>query len=137
MSSVGADGRGDASPRGDPPGFVAVPDDRTLLIPDRPGNYQLDSYQNVIANSQVGLLFMTPGLNETLRVSGAAEIVTDAELLAPLSVGGKPPVSGLSQPGSGCTSRPPGRPGSHASGNADWHRRGFEVGVPRAHGTVH
>ncbi len=95
ISSRGADGRQDTSPRGDPPGFVAVLDEHTLLIPDRPGNNQLDSLQNVLAHPQVGLLFLAPGMNETLRVSGRAEIVTDAALLAPLSVGRKAPPSGL------------------------------------------
>ena len=95
ISSFAADGRADTSPRGDPPGFVAVLDERTLLIPDRPGNNQVDSLQNIIEHPHVGLLFLVPGMNETLRVSGTAEIVTDAELLAPLSVGGKPPLSGL------------------------------------------
>lgn len=95
ISSLGADGRQDTSPRGDPPGFVAVLDERTLLIPDRPGNNQVDSLQNVIAHPEVGLLFLVPGMNETLRVSGTAEIVTDEALLAPLTVGRKAPPSGL------------------------------------------
>ena len=95
ISSFGADGLADTSPRGDPPGFVAALDDKTLLIPDRPGNNQVDSLQNVIVNPQVGLLFLVPGMNETLRVSGTAEIVTDDELLTPLSVKGRPPLSGL------------------------------------------
>ena len=95
ISSFGADRRADASPRGDPPGFVAVLDEHTLLIPDRPGNNQVDSLQNLIANPQIGLLFMVPGMNETLRVSGVAQIVTDQELLAPLAVGGRAPLSGL------------------------------------------
>ncbi|MDE2639680.1 MAG: pyridoxamine 5'-phosphate oxidase family protein [Chloroflexota bacterium] len=95
ISSLGADGRQDTSPRGDPPGFVAVLDERTLLIPDRPGNNQVDSLQNVLAHPGVGLLFLVPGMNETLRVSGRAEIVTDEALLAPLAVGGKAPLSGL------------------------------------------
>ncbi|MYH71697.1 MAG: pyridoxamine 5'-phosphate oxidase family protein [Acidimicrobiia bacterium] len=95
ISSLGADGRQDTSPRGDPPGFVAVLDDYTLLVPDRPGNNQVDSLQNVIAHPEVGLLFLVPGMNETLRVSGTAEIVTDAALLDPLSVGSKAPLSGL------------------------------------------
>ena len=93
ISSFGADGLADTSPRGDPPGFVSAPDDRTLLIPDRPGNNQVDSLQNVIANPQVGLLFLVPGMNETLRVSGGAEILTDEELLTLLSVNGRPPLS--------------------------------------------
>ena len=95
ISSLGADGRQDTSPRGDPPGFVAVLDERTLLIPDRPGNNQVDSLQNVLAHPEVGLLFLVPGMNETLRVSGTAEIVTDEALLAPLAIGRKAPPSGL------------------------------------------
>ncbi len=85
MSSLGADGCKDTSHRGDPPGFVAVLDERTLLIPDRPGSNQVDSLRNVLAHPEVGLLFLVPGMNETLRVSGTTEIVTDAALLAPLS----------------------------------------------------
>ena len=95
IGSFAADGRADVSPRGDPPGFVAVLDTQTLLIPDRPGNRQVDSLQNIIEHPHVGLLFLVPGMNETLRVSGTVEIVTDSELLAPLSVRGKPPISGL------------------------------------------
>ena len=95
ISSLGTDGRQDTSPRGDPPGFVAVLDERTLLIPDRPGNNQVDSLQNVLAHPAVGLLFLVPGMNETLRVSGRAEIVTDEALLAPLTVDRKAPLSGL------------------------------------------
>ncbi len=74
---------------------MAVLDRQTLLIPDRPGNRQVDSLQNIIEQPRVGLLFLVPGMNETLRLSGTAEIVTDAALLAPLSVGGKSPISGL------------------------------------------
>lgn len=85
----------DTSPRGDPPGFVAALDDRTLLVPDRPGNDRVDTLRNVLSDPRVGLLFFAPGMNETLRVSGSAEIVTGAELLAPLSVNGRPPLSGL------------------------------------------
>ncbi|MDE0130964.1 MAG: pyridoxamine 5'-phosphate oxidase family protein [Candidatus Tectomicrobia bacterium] len=95
LSSSSAQGRPDASPRGDPPGFVAVLDDRTLLIPDRPGNNQIDSLKNLAEHPHVGLLFFVPGMNETLRVKGRAEIVTGSELLAGLSVGGKPPLSAL------------------------------------------
>ena len=95
LSTTGTDGRADASPRGDPPGFVKVLDDRTLLIPDRPGNNQVDSLQNIINHPVVGLLFFVPGMNETLRVCGSAEIVTDEDLLEPQSVGGRAPLSGL------------------------------------------
>ncbi|MCY3805290.1 MAG: pyridoxamine 5'-phosphate oxidase family protein [bacterium] len=95
LSTTGSNGRADASPRGDPPGFVKVLDAHTLLIPDRPGNNQIDSLQNIIDHPVVGLLFFVPGMNETLRVCGSAEIVSDEELLAPLSVGGRAPLSGV------------------------------------------
>ena len=95
LSSSDADGQADASPRGDPPGFVKVLDDKTLLLPDRPGNNQVDSLQNIVGNPGVGLLFFVPGMNETLRVKGKAEVTTDPGLLNPLIVAGKPPLSGL------------------------------------------
>ncbi|MCE2486539.1 MAG: pyridoxamine 5'-phosphate oxidase family protein [Desulfurellaceae bacterium] len=95
LSSTEADGCADASPRGDPPGFVQVLDEKTLLLPDRPGNNQVDSLQNIVANPGVGLLFLVPGMNETLRVKGRAEIVTDPALLSPLTVNRKAPLSGL------------------------------------------
>ena len=95
LSTSNADGQPDASPRGDPPGFVRVLDDRTLLLPDRPGNNQVDSLQNVVANPGVGLLFFVPGMNETLRVKGRGEIVTNEGLLEPMTVGGRAPLSGL------------------------------------------
>jgi PPOX class probable FMN-dependent enzyme len=95
LASADADGSADASPRGDAPGFVAVLGDRTLLVPDRPGNRRVDSFANIVANPRVGLLFLVPGVNETLRVNGRARIVTDTRLLEPLSVRGRPPVAGL------------------------------------------
>ena len=95
LSSADADGQADASPRGDPPGFVHVLDDKTLLLPDRLGNNQVDSLQNIVENPGVGLLFLVPGMNETLRVKGKAEIVTDAEALEPLTLRRRPPLSGL------------------------------------------
>ena len=95
LSTSNAGGQPDASPRGDPPGFVRVLDERTLLLPDRPGNNQVDSLQNVVANPGVGLLFFVPGMNETLRVKGKAEIVTGQGLLEPMAVGGRAPLSGL------------------------------------------
>ena len=96
ISSSGADGRADASPRGDPPGSLAyVLDEQTLLLPDRPGNRRLDTFANLVERPCVGLLFLVPGLNETLRINGRAEIVTDPELLAPLTIRGKQPVSAL------------------------------------------
>ena len=95
VASSDAAGRGDATPRGDAPGFVAVLDDVTLLIPDRPGNRRADTMLNVTENPQLGLLFLVPGIDETLRVNGRARFTTDADLLAPLSVQGRPPVAGL------------------------------------------
>ena len=85
----------DASPRGDAPGFVVVADEKTLLIPDRRGNNRVDSLRNIIANPRVALLFLIPGIGETLRVNGRAEISTDAALLGRFSVEGKLPRSVL------------------------------------------
>ena len=95
LATVSKDGLPDASPRGDAPGFVAVLDDETLLIPDRRGNNRLDSLQNVAEQSGVGLIFFVPGINETLRVNGHARITTDAALLARFAVDGKVPRTGL------------------------------------------
>ena len=86
---------GDASPKGDPPGFVKVIDDETILIPDRRGNNRLDSMHNIVDDPRVGVLFFVPGLNETLRVNGRAEITSDEALLAPLAVKGKAPKTGI------------------------------------------
>lgn len=95
IASAAAGGAVDASPRGDAPGFVAVLDDQTLLIPDRTGNNRVDTLSNVVTNPNIGLLFFVPGMNETLRVNGRARLITDAALLEPLSAGGKPPRAGL------------------------------------------
>jgi uncharacterized protein len=83
----------DASPRGDAPGFVMVEDEKTLLIPDRRGNNRVDSLRNIIANPRVALLFLIPGIGETLRVNGRAEISIDPALLARFSVESKLPRS--------------------------------------------
>ncbi|MEM8797151.1 MAG: pyridoxamine 5'-phosphate oxidase family protein [Pseudomonadota bacterium] len=80
------EGQGDVSPRGDPPGFVKILDERTLLIPDRPGNNRLDTLSNIINNPSVGLLFLIPGFDDTMRVNGTAQITTDPELLETLSI---------------------------------------------------
>ena len=85
----------DASPRGDPAGFVAVEDEKTLIIPDRRGNKRIDSLRNLIADDRIGLLFLIPGVAETLRVNGRAAISVDPALLARFSVDGKAPVSVL------------------------------------------
>ncbi len=95
VATVGADDRADASPRGDAPGFVAVLDDTTLLIPDRTGNRRADTVLNITANPQTGLLFLVPGVNETLRVNGPARITVDPAMLNPLAVAGRMPVAGI------------------------------------------
>ncbi len=84
-------GKADVSPRGDPPGFVRIIDSRTLAIPDRPGNNRLDSLSNIIANPTVGLLFIIPGFEETLRVNGQASLSTDRALLEGMIVSDRVP----------------------------------------------
>jgi uncharacterized protein len=91
LATTDQDGRLDNSPRGDAPGFVQVQDERTLLIPDRPGNNRLDSLTNIVHNPQVGLLFFIPGVTEMLRVNGRALIVTSPELLARFTVNDRAP----------------------------------------------
>ncbi len=81
----------DSSPKGDAPGFVQLLDDRTLLIPDRPGNNLIDGMKNIIANSKVGIIFMVPGANDTFRVNGRAKICVDPALLSRFVVQDKPP----------------------------------------------
>ncbi len=85
----------DASPRGDPSGFVEILDDKTLLLADRRGNNRLDSLRNIIADPRVALLFLVPGVGETLRVNGAAEISVAPDLMERLAVAGKEPRSVL------------------------------------------
>ena len=89
LATSAPDGSCDVSPRGDPIGFVHVLDDRTLLVPERPGNRLADSLRNILRNPHVGLLFLVPGVGDTLRVNGRATIVTDPELLGTLAVEGK------------------------------------------------
>ena len=95
LATSAADGSCDVSPRGDPPGFVRIIDERTLLLPDRPGNRLADSHRNVLENPHVALLFVIPGVTDTFRVNGRATIVDDPELLAPCAVEGKVPKLGL------------------------------------------
>ncbi len=85
---------GDVSPKGDHPGFVQVIDDNTVLIPDRRGNNLIDSMRNIVDNPTVGLLFVIPGIDETLRVNGQASITIDPDLLESHSVNGKAPNTG-------------------------------------------
>jgi uncharacterized protein len=91
IGTQNAEGRADVSPRGDPPGFVRVLDPHTITIPDRPGNNRLDTQVNILANQQVGLLFIIPGFDETLRVNGTASLVTDPALLASMAVNDRTP----------------------------------------------
>jgi PPOX class probable FMN-dependent enzyme len=95
LATMDRNGRGDASPRGDPPGFVETVDKHHLLLPDRPGNNRLDSMLNLLENPSVGLLFLIPGIRESLRVSGTARIICDPDMLAKHAVDGKMPRSGL------------------------------------------
>lgn len=88
-------GNADVTPKGDRPGFALVLDDQTIAIPDRPGNNRLDTLENVLVNPAVGLLFVIPGMNETLRVSGEARITVDAELCERMAVQGKPAISAM------------------------------------------
>ena len=91
IGTADAAGRCDVSPKGDAPGFVQVLDDQHLVIPDRPGNKRLDSIRNILENPHIGLIFLVPRYEETLRVNGRATITRDPELLATMDVGGKRP----------------------------------------------
>ena len=92
LSTADGDGRIDASPKGDGPGFVLVEDERHLVIPDRPGNRLAYGHHNILANPRVGVLFMLPGTPETLRVNGKASLTADPGLLERLAARGKPAV---------------------------------------------
>jgi len=95
VATARPDGGLDVSPRGDPAGFVRVLDERTLLLPERPGNRIADTLTNLFADPRIALLFLIPGVGDTFRVNGTAAVVEDAELLAPSAVDGKPPRLGL------------------------------------------
>lgn len=90
LATFGRNGA-DCSPRGDAPGFVAVADDRTLLLPDRRGNNRIDSLRNIVENPIVALLFLVPGADQTLRVNGRGTLTTDPALLERFAVAGKTP----------------------------------------------
>jgi uncharacterized protein len=95
IATANRDGGLDVSPRGDPAGFVRVLDERTLLIPDRPGNRIADTLTNLLSDPRVALLFLIPGVGDTFRVNGEATIVDDPELLAQSAVEGKVPQLGI------------------------------------------
>lgn len=94
IATVGAEDT-DCSPRGDPPGFVVVEDERTLLIPDRRGNNRLDTLRNLVRDPRCSLLFLVPGAGETIRINGRAEIIADDALSARFELQGKRPTTVL------------------------------------------
>ena len=94
VATAGPEGL-DCSPKGDPAGFVRILDDRTLAIPDRPGNNRLDGYRNILRDPRVALLFLIPGIAETLRVNGRGAISVDPELMQGFAINGKLPRSVL------------------------------------------
>jgi hypothetical protein len=95
VATANADGSLDVSPRGDPAGFVRILDERTLLLPERPGNRLADSMSNLLTDPRIALLFLIPGVGDTFRVNGEAVIVDDPELLAPSAIEGKVPRLGI------------------------------------------
>jgi PPOX class probable FMN-dependent enzyme len=95
VATAAPDGGMDVSPRGDPAGFVRVLDERTLLLPERPGNRLADTLTNLLVDPRIALLFLIPGVGDTFRVNGTATITDDEALLAPSAVAGKPPRLGI------------------------------------------
>jgi len=91
LATASTEGTCDVSPRGDPAGSIRVLDERTLLLPERPGNRRIDSLRNIVTNPHVGLLFLIPAVDETVRVNGRATITRDPELLATVAMRGKSP----------------------------------------------
>jgi hypothetical protein len=91
VATSAADGTCDVSPKGDPPGFAHVIDDRTIALPDRPGNRRVDGFGNVLENPHVGLIFMIPGRTDTLRINGSARLVREAPFFDDLVVDGHRP----------------------------------------------
>ena len=88
VSTVGPEGL-DSSPRGDPPGFVRVRDNKTVLIPDRRGNNRVDTLRNLVRDPRISLLFLIPGVGETMRINGRAAIITEPDMLASFEINGK------------------------------------------------
>jgi len=95
LSSADSTGRCDVSPKGDAPGFVAILDDHTIVVPDRTGNRRGDTLLNILEVPQIGMLFLIPDVEETLRVNGTATITSDSELLSRFAVDGKSPKLGI------------------------------------------
>ncbi|QTH43873.1 pyridoxamine 5'-phosphate oxidase family protein [Cohnella sp. LGH] len=95
ISTSDNNGLCDVSPRGDAPGFVQILDDKRLVIPERPGNRRIDSMRNILKNPKIGLIFIIPGLEETLRVNGEARIIKNEDILNMMKVNEKPPLLGI------------------------------------------
>lgn len=95
LATAGSDGRCDVSPRGDAPGFVLALDDRTIVIPDRPGNRRLDSLENILSNPYAGTIFMVPNMDETLRINGRAWLTDDPDLLSRMTMRNTLPLLGI------------------------------------------
>jgi uncharacterized protein len=95
ISTSDAAGNCDASPKGDPPGFVKVLDDTTIAIPERPGNRRADGYLNILSNPHIGLIFLIPGRRETLRINGRARLIRDAPYFDEMIVKGHRPILAL------------------------------------------
>ncbi|HEX2771528.1 MAG TPA: pyridoxamine 5'-phosphate oxidase family protein [Micromonosporaceae bacterium] len=95
VATAAADGTCDVSPKGDPPGFTLVLDDATIALPERPGNRRADGYRNVLANPHVGLIYLVPGRNETLRINGRARLVREAPFFDQMIVKGNRPILAL------------------------------------------
>ena len=92
IATSDAEGNCDISPKGDPPGFVHVLDDSTIVIPERPGNKRADGFHNILSNPHVGLLFLVPGRRETLRINGRVRILRDAPFFDDMMVKGHRPI---------------------------------------------
>lgn len=95
VATADADGNQDVTPRGDPPGSFKVFGEHAVAIPDRPGNNRLDTLKNLLVNPRIGLIFLLPGMDETVRINGTAQLSVDPELLASMAVEGKPPTCAI------------------------------------------
>jgi PPOX class probable FMN-dependent enzyme len=95
VATSDAEGNQDVTPRGDPPGSFKVFGEHVVAIPDRPGNNRLDTLKNLLVNPQIGLIFLLPGMDETVRVNGTARLSVDPDLLASMAVAGKAPTCAI------------------------------------------
>lgn len=91
IATVSGAGRVDVSPKGDPAGFVKVLDDKTLAVPDRPGNHRFDTFRNILETGRVGMVFLVPNRNEVVRVNGSAEVIRDQDIREMLAIKGRVP----------------------------------------------